>query len=202
MASNAPRSWARRRTVSSWWRLLVGCSSKRFSGSVHPSRWLLIATITWNSVEAVVAVGAGVAAGSIALVGFGFDSLIEVFAAGVVLWQLNGLREERERRALRLIGLSFFVLAAYISIEAVRDLIAGQHANESIVGIVLAAISLVVMPSLAIAKRRIGRELGSATLVAESAETMLCSYVSAVLLAGLLFGSIAGWWWADRWPAL
>lgn len=163
---------------------------------------MLIATITWNSVEAVVAVGAGVAAGSIALVGFGFDSLIEVFAAGVVLWQLNGLREERERRALRLIGLSFFVLAAYISIEAVRDLIAGQHANESIVGIVLAAISLVVMPSLAIAKRRIGRELGSATLVAESAETMLCSYVSAVLLAGLLFGSIAGWWWADRWPAL
>ena len=157
---------------------------------------MLIATITWNSVEAVVAVGAGVAAGSIALVGFSFDSLIEVFAAGVVLWQLNGLREERERRALRLIGLSFFVLAAYISIEAVRDLIAGQHANESIVGIVLAAISLVVMPSL-------DREASHRTRARfrdscrRRAETMLCSYVSAVLLAGLLLESIAGWWWAD-----
>jgi divalent metal cation (Fe/Co/Zn/Cd) transporter len=161
------------------------------------SRSLLIATIAWNSVEAVVAVGAGVAASSIALVGFGFDSLIEVFAAGVVLWQLKGLSEDRERRALRLIGLSFFVLAAYISIEAVRDLIAGQHASESTVGIVLAAVSLVVMPSLGIAKRRVGQRLGSATVVAESAQTMLCSYLSAVLLAGLLLDGILGWWWAD-----
>ena len=161
------------------------------------SRWLLYATIGWNSIEAVVAVGAGFASGSVALVGFGFDSLIEVFAASVVLWQMNGLHETRERRALRLIGASFFILAAYIGAEAVRTLVAAEHARESTVGIALAAISLIVMPTLAIAKRRIGKRLGSSTLTAEATQTMLCVYLSAVVLVGLLLQSFLGWWWAD-----
>ena len=166
------------------------------------SRWLLYATIAWNSIEAVVAVTAGLVAGSVALTGFGFDSLIEVFSAGVVLWQLNGLSEERERRALKLIGASFFVLAAYITIESVRDLFSSQQAGESIVGIALAALSLLVMPSLATAKRRTAERSGSTTLQSESRQTMLCAYLSAVLLAGLLADAVLGWWWADPIAAL
>lgn len=161
------------------------------------SRFLLGATIAWNSLEAIVAVASGLSAGSIALVGFGFDSVIEVFAACVVLWHLRGLSETRERLALRLIGLSFFALAAYITIAAVRDLVVGDHPAESLVGIALAVASLVVMPALAIAKRRTGQRLGSATVVAESAETFLCAYLSAVLLAGLVLNATLGWWWAD-----
>lgn len=166
------------------------------------SRWLLYATIAWNTIEAVVAVTAGLVAGSVALTGFGFDSLIEVFSAGVVLWQLNGLSEQRERRALKLIGASFFILAAYITIESVRDLVSSQQASESIVGIVLAALSLLVMPSLAIAKRRTAERSGSTTLQVESRQTMLCAYLSAVLLAGLLADAVLGWWWADPIAAL
>lgn len=166
------------------------------------SRWLLYATIAWNTIEAVVAVTAGLIAGSVALTGFGFDSLIEVFSAGVVLWQLNGLSEERERRALKLIGASFFILAAYITVESVRDLFSGQQASESIVGIALAALSLLVMPSLATAKRRTAQRSGSTTLEAESRQTMLCAYLSAVLLAGLLADALLGWWWADPIAAL
>ncbi|MGH9013023.1 MAG: cation transporter [Acidimicrobiia bacterium] len=137
-------------------------------------------TIAWNVTEAIVAVAAGVAAGSIALVGFGFDSSIEVFAATVVVWQFHsdeqgGVDEQRERRALRLIAITFFVLAAYVTVEAVRDLIADAEPDTSVTGIVLACLSLVVMPTLALAKRRTGRELGSTTLVADSAETFLCS---------------------------
>jgi divalent metal cation (Fe/Co/Zn/Cd) transporter len=153
-------------------------------------------------VEAVVAVWAGLAAGSIALVGFGLDSLIEVFAASVVVWQLQGASEERERRALRLIGLSFFFLAAYVTIEAIRDLIVASEAEESTVGIVLAAVSLALMPVLAFFKRRVGKAMNSPTLIADSTETLLCSYLSLILLVGLLLNATVGWWWADPLAAL
>jgi divalent metal cation (Fe/Co/Zn/Cd) transporter len=165
-------------------------------------------TIVWNVAEAVVAVSAGLAAGSIALVGFGFDSTIEVLSAWVVVWQFRGeLRggfdEARERRALRVIGVTFFVLAAYVVVEALRDLFfVDSEAAESTVGIVLAALSLAVMPALAWAKRRTAAQLGSPTLRADATETLLCAWLSAALLAGLVLNAVAGWWWADPLAAL
>ena len=137
-----------------------------------------------------------------ALIGFGLDSLIEVFAASLVVWQLRGVSEEREHRALRLIALSFFILAGYVLVEAVRDLVVGAEAEESVVGIVLASVSLVVMPVLALAKRQTAKRMGSATLLADSTETFLCSYLSAILLAGLVLNAAVGWWWADSLAAL
>jgi divalent metal cation (Fe/Co/Zn/Cd) transporter len=154
-------------------------------------------TVSWNLIEAFVAVGFGVAAGSIALIGFGFDSTIEVFAASVVIWEFRGVGEERERLALRLIALSFFVLAAYVTFESLRDLVVHAEPRESIPGIVLAAVSLVVMPLLALAKRRTGEAMRSATLIADAAETMLCSLLSLILLIGLVLNATVGWWWAD-----
>jgi divalent metal cation (Fe/Co/Zn/Cd) transporter len=169
--------------------------------------WLEYLTIGWNVIEAVVAVAAGLAAGSIALVGFGFDSSIEVFAASTVVWQFRAelrgdVDKDRERRALRLIAVTFFVLAAYVSVEAIRDVIVDEKADASPVGIVLACVSLAVMPTLAWLKRRTGRALNSATLIADSAETFLCSWLSAVLLVGLVFNATIGWWWADPLAAL
>ena len=165
------------------------------------ARWLAWLTIAWNSVECVVAVGAGVAAGSIALVGFGLDSLVEVFAGSVVLWRLRGDDGERERRALRLIAVSFFALAAYVVAESVRDLFVGAQSEESVVGIFLAVVSLLVMPALAVAKRRTGHALDDPVIMADSSETLLCSYLSVVLLAGLLLSGF-GLWWADPLAAL
>ncbi len=165
------------------------------------ARLLAYLTIGWNSIECVVAVGAGIAAGSIALVGFGLDSLVEVFAGSVVLWRLRVDDEERERRALRLIALSFLALAAYVVVESIRDLLVGAEAQESVVGIGLAIVSLMVMPALAVAKRRTGRALGDSVIVADSSETLLCSYLSVVLLAGLLLSGV-GLWWADPLAAL
>lgn len=159
-------------------------------------------TVAWNTVEAAVALAAGVVAGSIALVGFGLDSLIEIFAAGVVIWQLRGVPEERERAALRLIAVSFFALAAYVAVEAARDLAAGAEPAESAVGIALALASLAVMPSLALAKRRAGQRMANPALVADSTETLLCAYLSAILLAGLALNATVGWWWADPLAAL
>lgn len=165
-------------------------------------------TIAWNTIEAVVAVSAGVAAGSIALVGFGFDSVIEVLSAWVVVWQFRGeLRggydEARERQALRLIGGTFFVLAAYVIIEALRDLfIVDAQADESPVGIILAALSLAIMPALAWAKRRTAEQLHSPALRADATETLLCAWLSASLLAGLVLNAAVGWWWADPLAAL
>lgn len=164
--------------------------------------WLEYLTIGWNLFEAFVAVGLGIAAGSIALVGFGFDSLIEVFAATVVVWELRGVGVERERLALRLIAVSFYVLAAYVLIESVRDLAIRAEPEESVPGLVLAALSLIVMPLLARAKRRTGRAMASATLVADAAETLLCAVLSLILLAGLLLNAAAGWWWADPLAAI
>ena len=149
-------------------------------------------------IEAVVAIGAGIAAGSIALVGFGFDSTIEVMSSVVVAWQFrgemrSGYDEARERFALRLIAVSFFVLAAYVSFESVRDLFfIDSKADESAIGIALAALSLIVMPGLAIAKRRTADRLGSPTLRADSRETLLCAWLSAALLAGLVLNAAFG----------
>lgn len=159
-------------------------------------------TIAWNVVEAVVAVGAGLASGSIALVGFGFDSTIEVLSAIVVVWQFrgearSGYDEDRERLALKLIAVSFFVLAAYVTIEAGRDLVVDNRADESTVGIVLAALSLIVMPVLSVAKRRTAELLRSPTLRADSRETLLCAWMSAALLSGLVLNAAFGWSWAD-----
>lgn len=164
-------------------------------------------TIGWNVVEAVIAIAAGIAAGSIALVGFGFDSTIEVAAAAVVVWQFRseirgGVDEDREHKALRMIAVTFFVLAAYVTFEAARTLITREAPDPSTVGVVLAVVSLVVMPALAWFKRQTGIRMGSATLVADSAETFLCAWLSAILLAGLVLNSTLGWWWADPVAAL
>jgi divalent metal cation (Fe/Co/Zn/Cd) transporter len=161
------------------------------------------ATITYNVAEAVVAISAGNAASSTALIGFGLDSVIEVASAAAVAWQFSGSAPEaRERTALKIIALSFFALAAYVTIEAVRALTGAEVAGHSTVGIVLAAVSLVVMPVLSAAQRRAGRELGSASAVADSKQTLLCTYLSGVLLVGLLLNTLFGWSWADPVVAL
>jgi divalent metal cation (Fe/Co/Zn/Cd) transporter len=166
-------------------------------------RWLVTATITYNIVEAVVAISAGTAASSTALIGFGLDSVIEVASAAAVAWQFTGADPEaRERTALRVIALSFFALAAYVTVESVRSLLGAEPAGHSTVGIVLAAVSLVVMPFLSYAQRRAGRELGSASAVADSKQTLLCTYLSGVLLVGLVLNSLFGWSWADPIVAL
>lgn len=160
------------------------------------------ATIAWNSLEAIIAIASGAEAGSIALVGFGLNSIVEVGSAIVVVWQFSGADVEREQRALRLIAGSFFVFAAYVTAQAAWDLIARSEPAESVPGIVLAALSLMVMPVLAIAKRRVGRQMSSRTVVADSGQTMLCSYLSAILLIGLIANATLGWWWADPIAAL
>ena len=180
----------------------------RRAALVRRGLWLAGLTIAWNVVEALVALSAGLATGSLALIAFGFDSVIEVASAAVVTWQFGhelrgGHDEERERRALRLIALTFFVLAVYVAVEAARDLLFTRaEAGESVVGIVLAALSLVVMPVLAVAKRRTAGRLGSPTLRADAQETLLCAWLSAILLAGLALHAVLGWWWADSVAAL
>jgi divalent metal cation (Fe/Co/Zn/Cd) transporter len=166
-------------------------------------RLLVAATITYNVIEAVVALSAGAVASSAALVGFGLDSIIEVASAAAVAWQFSGRDPEaRERAALRIIALSFFALAAYVTVESVRALLGATEAMPSTVGIVLAALSLLVMPVLSHAQRRAGRELGSLSAVADSKQTLLCTYLSAVLLVGLLLNTLFGWSWADPIAAL
>ncbi|WP_291414875.1 cation transporter [Actinophytocola sp.] len=161
-------------------------------------RLLVATTIAYNVIEAVVAISAGTIASSTALIGFGLDSVIEVASATAVAWQFAAKdHETRERTALRVIALSFFALAAYVIVESVRALIRTDTADHSTVGIVLAAVSLAVMPGLSYAQRRAGRELGSASAVADSKQTLLCTYLSGVLLVGLLLNSLLGWWWAD-----
>ncbi len=164
------------------------------------------ATIGYNALEAVVAIGAGVVAGSIALVSFGLDSCVEVLSAVAVSWQFAGRgvhSEEREARTLRLVAVAFLALAAYVAFESTRTLVfSTERAEESAVGIGLAAVSLAVMPVLSLAKRRTGRALGSAAVVADSTQTMLCTYLSGVLLVGLVLNSQLGWWWADPFAGL
>jgi divalent metal cation (Fe/Co/Zn/Cd) transporter len=159
-------------------------------------------TVAWNIVEAVVAIGAGVVAGSIALVAFGADSLIEVTSGGVLVWRLRRAGPEasaaeqgdRERRALFVVGATFFLLAAY---ESLSELLGAKEARPSTVGLALSVVSLVVMPILATAKLRVARGMGSRALRADAMETWVCAYLSAALLAGLALNASLGWWWAD-----
>jgi divalent metal cation (Fe/Co/Zn/Cd) transporter len=155
-------------------------------------------SVTYNLVEAVVAVTAGAVAGSIALIGFGLDSLVEMSSGLVILWQFrHAVPESRERLALRLIAVSFFALAAYVTVESIRSLVGGGEPAPSPVGIALASLSLLVMPVLSWAQRRTGRALNSGSVVADSKQTLLCTYLSAVLLVGLLLNALVGWSWAD-----
>jgi divalent metal cation (Fe/Co/Zn/Cd) transporter len=166
-------------------------------------RWLVAATITYNVVEGAVAITAGTIADSTALIGFGLDSLIEVSSAAAVAWQFAGPDpERREEIALRVIAGSFFALAAYVTVEALRTLIGGERPDHSPVGLTLVTISVVVMPFLSWAQRRAGREYGSASAVADSKQTLLCTYLSAAVLVGLVLNSALGWWWADPVVAL
>jgi divalent metal cation (Fe/Co/Zn/Cd) transporter len=166
-------------------------------------RLLVAGTIGYNIIEASIALAAGAVASSTALIGFGLDSVIEVASAAAVAWQFSGKDPEaRERHALKVIALSFFALAAYVTAESARSLLGGDSAGHSPAGIVLAAVSLVVMPVLSYAQRRAGRELGSASAVADSKQTLLCTYLSGVLLVGLLLNSLLGWSWADPVVAL
>ena len=158
--------------------------------------------VVWDCIEGAVAISAGLAAGSIALLGFGIDSGIEVFAASVVIWQLRGGAHARMQPALRLIAISFFVLGTYVGFEAVRDLLTADKAGESIIGIVLNAVALVVMVPIAFAQRRTGRALRNEVLVAQSAETWLSNYLSISLLLGLGLNAAFGLWWADPAVAL
>ena len=164
---------------------------------------LVAATITYNLIEAAVAITAGTIASSTALIGFGLDSVIEVSSAAAVAWQFAGPdHTKREAIALRIIAVSFFALAGYVTVESVRALIGAGHAQHSTVGLILAGLSLLVMPGLSAAQRRAGRELGSASAIADSKQTLLCTYLSAILLVGLGLNSLFGWWWADPAAAL
>ena len=161
--------------------------------------------VGWHGIEAVVAIAAGLAASSIALIGFGADSLIESLAGFVLLWRFAASRassEGAERRAQQLIAISFFVLAAYVGAESLRTLIAANHPDISWVGIGLSAFTLVTMPPLAIAKGRVGEQLGSAATRSEGRQNMVCAYLSAALLVGLGANAAMGWWWADPLAAL
>ncbi|UBU08568.1 cation transporter [Nonomuraea gerenzanensis] len=166
-------------------------------------RLLVGVTITYNVIEAAVAITAGAAASSAALIGFGLDSIVEVASAAAVAWQFSAADpERREKAALRVIAISFFALAAYVTFDAVRALLGAGEAEHSTPGLILAALSLLVMPFLSGAQRRAGRELGSASAVADSKQTLLCTYLSGVLLAGLALNSLFGWSWADPIAAL
>lgn len=162
------------------------------------ARLLAAASVLYNVGEAIVAIAAGAASGSVALVGFGLDSAVEVSSGLIILWQFrHPLPEARERQALRLMGLAFFALAGYVGFESVRALLTHAQAEPSVVGIGLALASLAIMPFLSWAQRRTGRALGSAAVVADSTQTLLCTYLSAALLLGLVLNATVGWWWAD-----
>jgi divalent metal cation (Fe/Co/Zn/Cd) transporter len=184
----------------------LGPSPARRDALAKRIRLLVAATITYNVIEAIVAITAGTIASSTALIGFGLDSVIEVSSAAAVAWQFSArdhaLREAREQMTLRVIAVSFFALAAYVTFDAVRALAGTGEADRSIPGIVIAGVSLAVMPFLSAAQRRTGRELGSASAVADSKQTLLCTYLSAVLLVGLVLNATLGWSWADPIAAL
>jgi divalent metal cation (Fe/Co/Zn/Cd) transporter len=160
------------------------------------------ASMAWMTVEAAVAIAAGITASSIALVAFGLDSVIEFFAAAVVIWELHGNSDERQTRAVRLIGVTFFILAAYLAVESIRALIGHVRPEQSVPGLVVAAAALLVMPLLAVAKRRTGQALGDRTLMADAAESAFCAFTSGAALLGVGLNAGLGWWWADPAAAL
>jgi len=161
-------------------------------------RLIVGATIAYNMVEAVVAITAGSIASSAALIGFGLDSVIEVLSAAAVAWQFTRRDPERwEKGTLRVIAVAFFALAAYVTVSSVFALASQEQVRHSTLGIVITALSVVIMPFLSLAERRAGRELGSATAVADSKQTLICTYLSAAVLVGLVLNSLLGWWWAD-----
>ncbi|HEX2049702.1 MAG TPA: cation transporter [Actinomycetota bacterium] len=176
-----------------------GVRTRRLRGALR-LEWF---SLGWNALETVVGLAAGVAAGSVALVGFALDSVVEASSAAVLVWRLRSERsgrhtaEDAERRAVRLVAVAFVALAAYVGGRAAYDLALGARPDESVPGIVLAVVSLVVMPPLAAAKRRAARGLGSVALQADSTQTSLCTFLSAFLLVGLVANSAFGWWWAD-----
>jgi divalent metal cation (Fe/Co/Zn/Cd) transporter len=183
----------------------IGLSNR--ASLVKRGRRLEYFTIAYNSLEGLIAVVAGLMAGSIALVGFGFDSLIEVTSGAALLWRLNldadeSRRERVEAVTLRIVGVLFLVLAAYVSYDSIKSLIWREQPHESIPGIVLAIASLIVMPLLVRSKRKVARGINSGALMADSKQTELCTYLSAILLAGLLLNALVGWWWADPVAAL
>ena len=164
-------------------------------------------TIVYNSLEGLIALAAGFFSGSIALVGFGFDSALEVTSGGALLWRLGAddherTREKNEAAALRIVGICFVLLAVYVSYDAIQSLVSREAPQPSLVGIVLAAASLIVMPLLALAKRRVAGRIASTALTADARQTQLCTYLSAILLCGLLLNAALGWWWADPIAAL
>jgi divalent metal cation (Fe/Co/Zn/Cd) transporter len=166
-------------------------------------RWIVGATIAYNLVEAVVAITAGSVASSAALIGFGLDSTIEVLSAAAVAWQFTRREPERwEKGTLRVIAVAFFALAAYVAASSLLALVGGVEAHHSPVGIAITAVSVIVMPFLSLAERRAGHELGSATAVADSKQTLICTYLSASVLVGLVLNRWFGWWWADSIAAL
>jgi len=161
-------------------------------------RWIVAATIAYNVVEAIVAITAGTIASSAALVAFGLDSTIEVLSAAAVAWQFTRRAPERwERGTLRVIAVAFFALAGYVTVSSLYALIGRVEVEHSALGIAITALSVVVMPFLSFAERRAGLELGSATAVADSKQTLICTYLSAAVLLGLILNSVFGWWWAD-----
>jgi len=166
-------------------------------------RWIVAATISYNAIEAVVAISAGSIASSAALVGFGLDSIVEVLSAAAIAWQFSAPDPEaRERTALRLIAVSFFALAIYVTIDATLTLTGVKTVEHSLVGIILTAASLLIMPALSLAERRTGQHLGSASAIADSKQTLICAYLSGAVLIGLLLNSLFGWTWADPVAAL
>jgi divalent metal cation (Fe/Co/Zn/Cd) transporter len=172
------------------------------AAAIHRGLSLEYFTVGWNLLEAAVGLAAGVIAGSIALIGFGLDSLIEVSSGGILLWRLHADHDEQrreavERRALRLVGISLLALAAYVAGDSTFTLFRHAAPERSLPGIALAIASLIAMPMLARAKRRVASELSSAALAADSRQTDICAYLSAIVLAGLLLNAALGWWWAD-----
>jgi len=180
------------------------CSSVERSEHLRHGRKLEYFTIGWNMVEAGIAVGAGWFAGSIALIGFGIDSLIESISGSIILWRLSSPvhDESRERIALKLVGISFLILAAYVAFDAIHSLLGHEPPHASLVGIGLSVVSLIIMPILARAKRLSAVNLESRAMKADSRQTDLCAYLSAILLGGLALNALWGWWWADPAAAL
>jgi divalent metal cation (Fe/Co/Zn/Cd) transporter len=182
-------------------QMLLDCER---ANHLRAGRRLEYFTLGWNMTEATVAIGAGLFAGSIALIGFGIDSLIESLSGGILLWRLRWTKtdESRERLARRLVGISFFLLALYVAFEAGKSLLRHEEPETSVVGIILSILSMIVMPLLARAKRRVAAKIDSRALYADSRQTDICAYLSAILLGGLLLNALFGWWWADPIAAL